>query len=128
MTQERESPKWPEEGEDVDEVDPFALSEGDRIYIRDATGVQCFLLGPIRDKRVRSAKQEDALGWVNVDLRSIRGSFRVGDPCFICPPNSFIRYTTTFGGISAIRIVRAKKAENPDPTTTPESAACPANP
>jgi hypothetical protein len=118
-------PQWPEEGEDVRTVDPFALNEGDRIYIlgqgSDLEGI--LELGPASaNERFRHAWLISPADVTRREMIIPKGKLpiKVGQPYDVEPAKKGKIIATA--RIHFIRIVRAK------PVATPKPAACPANP
>ena len=152
MTQELKPLQWPNEGDDVREIDPFTLAEGDRIYIgkrpfprggHKPIVPECFRLGPKSgNERKRTATRTafdgstlDVLIYDHSDVVTIEelgeGTSRI---YWYSEPGKCISrgndISVLCGGfclssseyVAAIRIIPAKHP------TTPEPATCSAKP
>ena len=114
-----DKPQWPEEGEDVEEIDPFTLAEGDRIYVK-AYGrlVYCVILGPVTDNGARRSAEVVLPNSEGHDAKLFaHDKIVVGANYNYYAFLSSQPASTALLGITAIRIVRAKPADQP--------AACP---
>ncbi len=121
-----ETPVWPEEGEDFEEIDHPTLhefDEGDQIFIEWPRGVMVFILGANHIMGSRKARevfpgepQRDV--WLRSDQRFELERMAVG--------GSYEYIHDGHGGSStgcirilAIRVVRAEPAPTAEPTTCP---------
>lgn len=104
-----EPPQWPEEGEDVKEVDPFTLADGDRIYIMgqgsDLEGT--ITLGPSTN-RGRLAKLVSPSGARRrpIQIPRYRLPMMLNEPYSVWAVDGHKPISTAH--ITAIRIVRTK--------------------